>query len=185
MSEVPTRREARRQAGDAVAVAHPHDVALAGLPDAVEQRALGADGDLGAAELAVVAALDLAAELLGHRHLAVADAEHRHAGLEDRLRRARAALVGHRGRAAGEDHRLGLRASAKAALGVLERRDLAIDPGLAHPPGDQLGHLAAEIDDQQLVVEGGGGDGFGHGVPGNSRLEEVPRLGERAGERNR
>ena len=31
--------ETGRQAGDAVAVAHPHDVALAGLPHAVEQRA--------------------------------------------------------------------------------------------------------------------------------------------------
>ena len=72
------------------------------------QRAFGADRDLGAAEFAVVAAFDLAAELLGHGHLAVADAEHRHAGSEDRLRRAGAALVGHRGRAAGEDHRLGL-----------------------------------------------------------------------------
>ncbi len=85
----PTRRKAGRQAGDAVAVAHPHDVALARLPHAVEQRALGADGDLGAAEFAVVAAFDLAAELFGHGHLAVADAEHRHAGIEDRLRRAR------------------------------------------------------------------------------------------------
>ena len=50
--------------------------------------ALGLDLDLGAAELAVVAALDLAAELLRHGLLAVADAEHRHAGVEDRLRRA-------------------------------------------------------------------------------------------------
>ena len=40
------------------------------------------DLDLGAAELAVMPALDLAAELLRHRLLAVADAEHRHAGLD-------------------------------------------------------------------------------------------------------
>ena len=43
------------------------------------------DLDIGAAELAVMAALDLAAELGGHGHLAVADAEHRHAGIEDQL----------------------------------------------------------------------------------------------------
>jgi len=36
----------------------------------------------------VVAALDLAAELGGHGHLAVADAEHGDAGIEDCLRRA-------------------------------------------------------------------------------------------------
>ncbi len=86
-----------------------------------------------------MAAFDLAAELGGHGHLAVADAEHRHAGLEDRLRRARGSLVGHRGRAAGEDHRFGLE-GREGAFGGLERRDLAIDPRLAHPPGDELGH---------------------------------------------
>ena len=32
--------------------------------------------------------------------------------------------------------------------GGVERGDLAIDPGLAHPARDQLGHLAAEIDDE-------------------------------------
>ncbi len=37
----------------------------------------------------MVPALDRAAELRRHRLLAVADAEHRHAGVEDRLRRAR------------------------------------------------------------------------------------------------
>ena len=41
---------------------------------------------------------------------------------------------------------------AKARVRALERRDLAIDARLAHPPGDELRHLRAEIDDQQLVV---------------------------------
>ena len=59
-----------------------------------------ADLDLGAAELAVVTALDLAAELLRHRLLAVADAEQRHARLIDRGRGERRILVVHRGRAA-------------------------------------------------------------------------------------
>ena len=43
----------------------------------------------GTAEFAVMAGLDLAAELLRHRLLAVADAEHRHAGVIDRRRRQR------------------------------------------------------------------------------------------------
>ena len=72
-------------------MAHPDRIALAQLPDAVEERRLRHDLDIGAAELAVVAALDVAAELRRHGLLAVADAEHRHAGLEDRLRRARRA----------------------------------------------------------------------------------------------
>ena len=42
--------------------------------------------------------------------------------------------------------------SRSADFSLLKRRDLAIDPLLAHPPGDQLGDLRAEIDDENLVV---------------------------------
>src|SRR5262245_11929040 len=72
------RAETRRQFGDAVAVAHPDRIFLALLPDAVEELGILRHLDLGAAELAVMAALDLAAELLRHRLLAVADPEYRH-----------------------------------------------------------------------------------------------------------
>ena len=143
--------EGRRQHGDAVAVAHPDRIFFAFAPDALEQRAVGHDLDLGAAELAMVAALDFAAELLRHRLLAVADAEHRHAGLKDRLGRQRGILVEHRRRAAGQDHRLRLHV-AEGSLGLLVGHDLAIDLFLAHPPRDQLGHLRAEIDDEDFVV---------------------------------
>ena len=90
LAEVPMRGKPSRRLGDAVAVAHPDRIALADLPDAVGQRRRYRQLDLGAAELAVMAGLDLAAELMRHRLLAVADAEHRHAGLVDR-HRARAA----------------------------------------------------------------------------------------------
>ena len=139
--------------GHPVAVAHPDRIALAFSPHALEQRALGDDLDLGAAELAVMAALDLAAELRRHRLLAVADAEHRHAGVEDVLRRPRRDRLGHRGRPAGEDDALRLHL-AEGLLGRLERHDLGIDPLLAHPPRDELRHLRAEIDDEDLVVVG-------------------------------
>ena len=61
------------------------------------------------------------------------------------------------GTEAGPPERItALGASApERGLGVLKRNDLAIDAGLAHAPRDQLRHLAAEIDDQQLVVLGG------------------------------
>ena len=110
------------------------------------------DLDLGAAEFAMVAALDLAAELLRHRLLAVADAEHRHAGVIDRLGRQRRVLVEHRGRPARQDHRLRLH-GAEGGLGLLVGHDLAIDLFLAHPPRDQLGDLRAEIDDEDFVVQ--------------------------------
>ena len=72
-------------------------------------RVLG-DLDLGAAELAVMAALDLAAELLRHRLLAVADAEHRHAGLVDGL----SAQAAHPCRAPTPGRRRGSRPAASS-----------------------------------------------------------------------
>ena len=71
----------------------------------------------------------------------------------DRGRRQRRVLVEHRGRPAGEDH--ALRPHRREGLvRLLERHDLAIDLLLAHAPGDELGHLRAEIDDENLVVAG-------------------------------
>ena len=117
---------------------------------------VGLDLDIGAAEFAVMAALDRAAELRRHGHLAVADAEHRDAGGEDRLRGAGRAGFVHRGRAAGEDHRLRLHL-LEGFFGLVERDDLAIDAVLAHATRDQLRHLAAEVDDENLVVRRGHG----------------------------
>ena len=101
--------KAGRQARHAVAVAHPDLMAPADRPDPVEERALRHDLEIGAAEFAVVAGLDLAAELLGHKLLAVADGQNRNARLEDRLRRARRASIRDRAGPAREDHGLGSR----------------------------------------------------------------------------
>ncbi len=147
------RPEAGRRMGHPVAMAHPHRIALALAPDAVEQCAAVGHLDLGAAELAGVAALHFAAELFRHRLLAVADAEHRHAGVKQRRRRHRGVTVEHRGGAAGQDHAAGLHLG-KGLARLLERRDLAVDALLAHPPGDQLRDLGTEIDDEDLLVQG-------------------------------
>src|SRR5580704_12756218 len=65
-----------RKLGDAVAVTHPYRIAPANVPDAVGQCRVRDQLDFGAAEFAMMAALHLAAELLRHGLLAVADAEH-------------------------------------------------------------------------------------------------------------
>ncbi len=145
--------EALGQARDAVAVAHPDRVAPALTPHPLEQRGLLGDQELGAAELAVVAGLHRAAELRRHRLLAVADAQDRHPGIVDGGGCQRRVLVEHRGRAAGEDHSLRPQ-RGKGRFRLLKGHDLAIDLLLAHPPRDQLGHLRAEIDDENLVVLG-------------------------------
>ncbi len=146
--------KARRHFGDAVAMAHPDRMTFAHAPGGIKQRACRLDLDIGAAEFSGMAALDIAAELGRHGHLAVADAEHGNAGIEDQLRRARRALFVHRFRPAGEDHRLRLHLN-KRRFRLLERHDFGIDALLPHPARDQLRHLAAEIDDQNLVMRRG------------------------------
>ena len=143
--------EARRQLGHPVAMAHPHGIALARLPHALEEGGGLGDLQLGPAEFAVMPRLDLAAQLHGHDLLAIADAQHGDARVEDGLGSPWGALVCHRAGPAREDHRLGGQLR-KGALGGLEGGDLAIDAGLAHAPRDELGHLRAEIDDQHLVM---------------------------------
>jgi hypothetical protein len=98
-----------------------------------------------------VSALDLAAELRRHRLLAIADAEDRHAGLPDFVRHARRVLGNDRFRPAGQDDRL-RREHGDGLGGVLEGVDFAISAHLAHAAGNQLRHLRAEIDDEDLVV---------------------------------
>ncbi len=102
------------EAGDLVAVAHPHLVPLADVPEAVEQRAFLGHGEEGAAEFAAFARLvpgaHFAAELVAHHLLAVADAQDRHAGLEQDFGARGAAFIGHSGGRAGQDDAFGLQA---------------------------------------------------------------------------
>src|SRR5579862_4025660 len=143
--------KAGRQHLDPVAMAHPHLLAAALGPKAVEERALAGDLDEGAAEFAMIGARDPPAELRAHRLLAIADAEHRHAEREDLVGRARRSMLHHRSRAAREDHGLG-REGCELRIAHAERMDLSIDAALAHAPRDELGYLAAEIEDEDAVL---------------------------------
>ena len=140
--------EPGRRADDAVAMAHPGR--LRGRQVAEEQAPLAQrDGRL--PELADAGVRHLAAEGGRHRLHPVADAEHGDAEVEDaRVDRRGARLVDRR-RAAGEDD------PDRVAGGELGRRrvvrhDLGVDPALAHAPGDELGVLGAEVDDQDRPV---------------------------------
>ena len=93
-----------------------------------------------------------AAEALGHQLEAVAHAEHRYAAVEQRRRRApgRPAAYTDDG---PPDSTIAVRL-AREHLGHRHRvrHDLGVDLGLAHPPGDQLGVLRPEVDDEDQVV---------------------------------
>ena len=102
---------------------------------------------LGPAVLAAQAAPDRAAELLGDQLGAVADAEDRHAELVDRRVERRRAVDVDALRAAGQDQR---RRPPRGDLGGRDAvgHDLGVHVQLADPPGDQLGVLGAEVDDE-------------------------------------
>ncbi|MNN42184.1 hypothetical protein D3C81_1563460 [compost metagenome] len=151
--------EARRQAGDLVAVAHPdleHAVAFrrAEILDVLEQRGMAVGAHLGVAELALVAPLDLAAKLHGHGLHAVADAQHRHAQVPHRLRGAQLVVFIGAGVAAGQDDGL-RRVLADEFVGHIVRMDFAVDVRLANAAGNQLRDLRAEIKDEDFVVHDG------------------------------
>ena len=131
-------------------MAHPHLLARPHLPNAVEERAGLDDIQVRPAELALSGGRDGATQGSAHGLLAVADAEKRDAQRIEALVGARRLGFGERRRAAREDD-----AARRQALDFGRRRpigsDLAEDPGLAHAPRDQLGHLRAEVEDQDVL----------------------------------
>ena len=153
----PVRRsddpEAVRQSRDPVAMAHPHLMAFALCPDAVEQRAVITNLEKGASELSVVRRLDAAAELVTHHLFAIADTENRQPESKDLVRRARALALQDAGRSARQDN-ASQSVPIQRGLCRLKGHDLGIHAGLADPPRNELGHLGAEVDDENLVRHG-------------------------------
>ena len=109
-----------------------------------------ARADLRISELAVIGSLDLPSELRRHRLHAVADAKHRHPKLEHRIRRTVARRLVDRFGAPGEDDAL-RREGAEPFRVDVERVNLGVHVRLAHPPGDELGVLRAEVEDDDPI----------------------------------
>ncbi len=141
------------EAGDVVAVRHPDLFAPLEEPAGQQVRRLVRGGDVGAPELCrPVAAQDLPAQHLHHHLLAVADAQDRHAQVEHGRRRPGRGSVDHTRRTARQDHRQGSEVRKKRVRHHVERMDFAIDVQLAQPPRDELGDLAAKVDDEQALM---------------------------------
>ena len=128
------------------AVAHP---AHGGLRHVLEQG-----GDVvGQLDLAVLAGLGLAAltaQQVHHQLLAVADAQHGDAHLEQGLVHHGGVGLEHGGRAAGEDKGV-RRKGADLLHGGAEGLDLAVHAALADAAGHQQVVLAAEVQNQNLL----------------------------------
>ena len=137
------RREPFRQPGDRVAVAHPDG--LVGL-DALEQAVAGRDRDVRRAVLALAGRQDVTTELASHELGAVTDAQDGDASAPDRRIRLRGVVVVDGVGAAAEDDRLRAAAFQFLVRGVV-REQLGVDVELADAASDQLGELAAEVED--------------------------------------
>ena len=99
-----------------------------------------------------VAALHAPAKRLHHHLLTIADAEDRHAKIEYGCGRTGGAFVDHARRTAGKDHRLRSEFLQEIFRHLLERVDFAIDAKLSQTAGDELRHLAAEVDDEKALM---------------------------------
>src|SRR6185369_3571810 len=87
-----------------------------------------------------------------HQLNAVANSQDRDSDLENLGIRVRSSGFINRRRAAREDDRPRIPASYGFGAGV-EREDLGVDTKLANSPGDKLGVLAAEIEnDDEFVI---------------------------------
>lgn len=147
-------REALGGGGAGVTVRHPHRL-LGGR--ALEQGGAGTgDGQRGTAVLTGAGVVDGATEGGGHELEAVAHAEDRDTGLEQRAVETGGVFGVDRRGTAGEDDRLRvLGEHLRHRHGG--RHDLAVDPGLSDPAGDELGVLCAEVDYEDDVRGSGRG----------------------------
>jgi len=142
--------EARRQLDDLVAVGIP-DAKLLRQPGKKPARLLDRQGAM--AVLAMVALGGFTAEQVAEKLDAVANAEHRHAQLENPAVRNRRLLREDRARATGEDdahHAIGLQLLGLRRVVV----DLRVHLAFANTTRDNLRVLGTEIED---------GDGLWHG----------------------
>src|SRR5947209_15687849 len=117
----------------------------------LEERRAAVHPNLRGAVLAFPGARHLAAKLVGEHLHAIANAEHRHPGLEQGAIGERRALLIHAGRPAGEDDRL-RRAGADPLPWHRPIDQLAVDAGLTHPASDQLAILRAEVEDEHELL---------------------------------
>ena len=156
---------ARGRIDDGVGMAHPHRLGRGQIRE--QDPAAAHSGQLGPAVLAALVGADRAAELLGDELGAVADAQHGHAEVVDPGVEAGRPLHMHRGRATAEDH-AGGPAGRDLCRGDRRGHDLAIYLAFAHPPGDELCVLSAEVDDED-GVEGAVSGGAQAGIAAKTR----------------
>ncbi len=138
--------------------------------DALEQAVAGRDRDVRRAVLALAGRQDVTTELASHELGSVTDAQDRDAPAPDGGVGLGGVVVVDGIGAAAEDDRLRAAAFQFLVRGVV-REQLGVDVELAHSASDELGELAAEVEDDDgpgyrgrgatLLVVGGAIGGWG------------------------
>ncbi len=147
--------ETFRDRGYFVAVTHPYveqRFAVGGqrIFDTANQRAVGLYLNLSVAEFTLVRTFNVAAQLHCHGLHTVADAEDRHTGVEDVLRRARAVCFGGAFRAAGEDDAARVKLT-DLCFSNIPCPQFTVDAQFTYATRDQLGVLRSEIEDENAM----------------------------------
>ena len=164
--------EALRQASDRIAVAHPDRLMQL---EAGEQPVIAGERQRRWPILALGCGKDVPTELLGHQLGAVADPEHGDAAGPDRRIRPGGVVVVHGVRAAGQDDRAHPAALQFLQRGVV-RQQLRVHVQLADAAGDELGKLAAEVENGDGPGRGGGAF-VGGSTLGRGRVERGLQVG--------
>ena len=140
-------------------MAHPNLLAPAYRPCPVKQRAVVSRYPHRRGRTPDGRRFDRTAELVAQQLLPIADPQHRDAQVEHLRREGRHSLM-HRRRPPREDNPARLPGGDPVGIRI-ERPDFAVNPRLAQPPGDQLGDLAAKVQDQNTF---GGVRGIRQGI---------------------
>ncbi len=137
--------ETIRQCRYAVTVTHPHVQQAVTLHAGVvldirQQAGMAAGTHLCIAVFMMIRVFHATAELCRHGLHTVADAQHRHTGIEHHGRHLRGGITGDRFRAAGEDEAARTELFDLGRIAIV-RPDFAIDALFAHATCNQLGVL--------------------------------------------
>ena len=133
------------QLGNIVVVAHPADA----LPHVLEQGGIAFELGHGLAELRHLAGGHRAAQQVGHHLGAVADAQHGDAQFKDLFGAQGGVLGVDAVGAAGEEDALAVPQLLRVGFVAF---NLAVDPQVTDPAGDELGVLAAKVQHHYPLV---------------------------------
>ena len=134
-----------------VAVAHPYGTFAVEKKPVKERSGLTQSMQIGVSEFTFSGRYNLAAKVTTHQLHTVAYAQHRNTQLKQFLGNRRGSFFIHRFRPAGENNSAWIK-STDSINAHIKCTQFTKDMSLAHPPGNKLGILGTEIQDQDFFT---------------------------------